>query len=136
MTARDGPESRSSLELAGLSILVVEDSWHVGNALKRVLQLLGADVAGPAPTIAEAERLISERAPDVAFVDFHLRGGELASGLIDQLHDQAVPVIVTTGYTNIPLSPGKVVAILQKPISSSQLLATLRPVIAQQKAAR
>ena len=44
--------------------------------------LLGADVVGPAATTAEAERLLSEHAPDVALVDFYLRAGELSYGLI------------------------------------------------------
>ena len=34
----------------------------------------GAEVVGPAATTTEAERLLSEHAPDVALVDFHLRG--------------------------------------------------------------
>ena len=51
-------------DLRGLEILLVED----------LLELLGAVVVGPAATTAEAERLPSEHAPDVALVDFHLRG--------------------------------------------------------------
>ena len=31
-------------------------------------------MVGPAATTAEAERLLSEHAPDVALVDFHLEG--------------------------------------------------------------
>src|SRR5689334_1319936 len=74
--------------LSGLSVLIVEDSWQVGAAVKRLLQSCGADVAGPAATAADAARLVSERTIDVALVDINLRGGELAYGLIDQLHDQ------------------------------------------------
>ena len=38
-----------------MRILVVEDSWHIGIALKSLLRSLGADVAGPVATVAEAE---------------------------------------------------------------------------------
>jgi FixJ family two-component response regulator len=62
-----------------------------------------------------------------ALVDFNLRAGERASDLIDQLHNQGVRVIVTTGYADVPLAPGKAAAILQKPVSETQLLAALRP---------
>ena len=62
-----------SNDLRGLEILLVEDSWVVGEAMKGLLELLGANVVGPAATTAEAERL-PEHAPDVALVDFHLRG--------------------------------------------------------------
>ena len=65
--------------------------------------------------------------PDVVLVDFNLRGGERADGLIDRLHGQGVRVIVISGYEAVPLAPGKVEAILQKPVSAAQLLGILRP---------
>jgi DNA-binding NtrC family response regulator len=130
----DPPEDGPS-HLKGMRILVVEDSWQLGLALKNLLQMLGADVAGPVATRADAERLICLRTPDVALVDVNLRGGEQAYGLIDQLHDQGVRVIVTSGYVDLPLPSQKVAAILQKPVSEELLLATLRPVTTQ-KAAR
>ena len=97
LTSHDAPVARSLDDLRGLNVLLVEDSWNVGAAVKDILELLGADVAGPAATKAEAERLLAERSPDIALVDFHLRGGELADGLITLLHAQGVPVIVTSG---------------------------------------
>ena len=117
-------------ELKGLGILLVEDSWQVGKAMKTLLQLLGADVAGPAATTADAQQLLAEHAPDVALVDVNLRDGELAYDLIDRLHEKGVPTIVITGYAVLPLSPMKAAAVLQKPVSSVQLLAALRPLLA------
>src|SRR5258705_6253982 len=73
--ADDAPGAEGS-DLKGLRVLLVEDSWHLGVALKELLRAWGADVAGPVATTAEAERLISEYAPDVAVVDINLRGGE------------------------------------------------------------
>jgi CheY-like chemotaxis protein len=123
-------------ELKGLGILLVEDSWQVGKAMKNLLQLLGAEVAGPAATTADAQQLLAEHAPDVALVDVNLRDGELAYGLIDRLHEQGVPIIVITGYAILPLSPMKAAAVLQKPVSSAQLLAALRPLLAGKTAQR
>jgi DNA-binding NtrC family response regulator len=123
-----------TLDLQGVHVLLVEDSWHLGVAMKRLLALHGADVAGPAATSAEAERLIAERVPDIALVDFNLRDNELADGLIDRLHDRGVPVVVTSGYAVFPMAPEKVAAILQKPIAESQLLAALRPLVANKAA--
>jgi DNA-binding NtrC family response regulator len=85
-------------------------------------------VIGPAATIAEADHLISERSPDLALVDFNLRG-ELATGLIDRLHGRGIPVIVTTGYAEIPLAPGRAAAVLRKPVRMAELLAAAGPVI-------
>src|SRR6266404_8330872 len=95
--AHDPPRPASS-ELQGLGILLVEDSWHVGKAIKFLFRSLGADVAGPAATTAEADRLVAERTPDVAIVDINLRDGERANNLIDRLQEQRIPVIVVTGY--------------------------------------
>src|SRR6266404_2587308 len=128
--AHDPPRPASS-ELQGLGILLVEDSWHVGKAMKFLL-ILGADVAGPAATTAEADRLVAERTPDVAIVDINLRDGERANNLIDRLQEQRIPVIVVTGYAEVSLPPGKVEAILQKPVEKEALLAILRPIIARQ----
>ena len=125
---RPGPS-----ELTGTHILLVEDSWHVGTAIKRLLRALGADVAGPAATIADAERLVAEHRPDVAIVDVNLRDGEQANSLIDRLYEQRIPVVVMTGYTAISLPPGKVETILQKPVNVETFLAILRPIIARQR---
>jgi DNA-binding NtrC family response regulator len=120
-----------SSELKDARILLVEDSWHVGSAIKRLLRAMGADVAGPAATIADAELLVAEGTPDVAIVDINLRNGERANTLIDQLEEQHIPVVVITGYTAVSLP--KVEAILQKPVSVETFLAILRPIIARQK---
>jgi CheY-like chemotaxis protein len=120
--------------LSGVRILVVEDSWHIGVALKSLLRSYGADVAGPVATSAEAEQLMAAKAPDVAIVDFNLRGGELAHGLIDKLNELGTPVILVTGYAAVPVAPEKAAAVLQKPIVEAQLLAALQ-VASEQKAA-
>jgi DNA-binding NtrC family response regulator len=122
-----------SANLSGVRILVVEDSWHIGTALKSLLQALEAEVLGPVATVAEAERLISEQTPDASIVDFNLRGGELANGLIDKLNELGIRVIVISGYASVPITPGKAAAILQKPLVESQLLAALRPLAGQKK---
>lgn len=125
---RDPPTVGS---LTGLRILLVEDSWHLARAMTRLLNALGADLAGPVATAADAERLISECRPDVALVDFSLRDGESAHDLIDRLQDQGISVIVITGYEVVPLAPGKVKAILQKPVSAAQLVATVHQVMSR-----
>ncbi len=82
---------------------------------------------GPAATAAQAERLTAERRPDVAIVDINLRRGERSYGLIDQLHDQGIRVVVMTGYADTSVPAGKAEAILQKPVLEDRLLASLRP---------
>jgi len=125
------PLSPRSEELKGLSILLVEDSWHVGKAMKGLLRVLGAEVVGPAATAADAERLVAERTPDVAIVDVNLRHGETSSNLIDRLLEQRIPVIIVTGYAAVSLRTRNVEAILEKPVSKQRLLENLRPIMAR-----
>jgi DNA-binding response OmpR family regulator len=103
----------------------VEDHWHVANALRSVLETEGMEVSGPAASLAEAERLLAASAPDLAVVDINLKG-EMAYGLIDQLRDQGVRIVVVTGYAVQPRLTGKVAAVLQKPFNGPELLAALR----------
>jgi len=91
------PLDAGTADLSGLCVLVVEDSWHIGIALKSLLCSLGADVDGPVATTAEAERLIAAQVPDAAIVDFNLRGGELAYELIEKLNEVGTRVILVTG---------------------------------------
>jgi CheY-like chemotaxis protein len=123
------PSARSSDELTGLSILLVEDSPDVGEAVKKLLELLGATVAGPAPTTAAAESLlVAQRLPDVALLDFHLRGDERSDGLIARLRQQGVPVIMLSGSFEFPAPPSLIgTTILEKPVSEAELLAHLSP---------
>jgi DNA-binding NtrC family response regulator len=129
MTPLNGEDARGcrSSNLRGMRILLVEDSWQLGMAMKSLLRSLEAVVDGPVATTADAENLISDNVPDAAVVDINLRQGERSYGLIDQLIGRGVLVIVTSGYSDLPKVPAKA-HILQKPISEERLIAILRSV--------
>jgi DNA-binding response OmpR family regulator len=112
---------------------LVEDSPDVAEALKQHLTLLGANVTGPAATTVEARNLIDAHRPDVALVDFHLRG-EISYGLIAELRQQAVPVIMLSGSLEFPppLSLAGV-TMLEKPVSEAELLMHLSPIAKKPK---
>jgi DNA-binding response OmpR family regulator len=125
MHSSNADESSDDLSiLSGMKILVVEDSWQIGSALKRLLEAWGAEVCGPVATVADAQSLATKQAPNAALVDFSLRGGEYATTLVGRLRDQGVYVILMTGY---PLVPAflRHAAILQKPFSEEQLRGSL-----------
>jgi CheY-like chemotaxis protein len=82
-------ETEQSDDLRGLSILLVEDSPVVADALKQHLELFGATVAGPAAATAEAREAIMAGRPDVALVDFHFRG-ENSYTLIAELREAVI----------------------------------------------
>jgi DNA-binding response OmpR family regulator len=112
-------------DLKGARVLVVEDHWPVANALKSLLEAEGAEVSGPASTTADAHRLAIGHELDLAVVDINLKG-EMAYGLIGQLHDLGVRVVVVSGYAVLPGLTEKVAAILQKPFNGPALLSALR----------
>lgn len=131
MTSSDAVSDPDPLNLGGVRILVVEDSWQLGTAVTDLLRDLGAEVIGPVATARDAQRLAAEQRPDAAFVDFNLRDGEMANRLIDWLHEQGVHVVVITGYAVLPTAPRHPVEILQKPLSEAALLGSLRLVLAR-----
>ena len=125
--AHDAAVANSRDDLNGMHVLIVEDAWDIGIGLKELLEARGANVAGPVATCADARRLLFEGIPDVALVDINLRRGELSFDLIERLHHEGVRVVVITGYDDVSLEPGKVAAIVQKPIGEDRLLAALLP---------
>ena len=127
----DETPGAESPNLRGMRVLLVEDSWQLGMALKSLLRSFDAEVDGPVATTADAERLISEHVPDAAVIDINLRQGERSYGLIDRLISLDVPVIVTSGYSDLPMVPAKA-HILEKPISEERLIAILRSVAGAQ----
>ena len=117
------PETECS-DLRGVRVLVVEDAWRLATALKGLLETLGLEVVGPAATIFEAERLAAACMPEVAVVNLNLKG-EMAYGLINQLHDGGVAVIVVSGYVVLPRLTEKAALILQMPFNGPELVAAL-----------
>lgn len=84
--------------LRGLRILVVEDEYLLAMDLERELRDAGAEVVGPAASVAAALRLIDgDHVLDGALLDVNL-GGEPIFPVADALLGRGVPVVLTTGY--------------------------------------
>jgi DNA-binding response OmpR family regulator len=126
-TARKG-DLNSCLD--GIRVLLVEDTWHVAKALKTAIQQFGMHVSGPAATTADARRLLLSESPTIAVVDINLKR-ETACGLVDELYDRGVAVVVVSGYAEPPVPPSKVVAFLQKPFNANELLSALHTAVAK-----
>jgi DNA-binding NtrC family response regulator len=115
--------------LKGVRVLVVEDAWHVAKALKSMLEQIGMHVVGPTATTTQARGLVAAQRPQLAIVDINLKQ-ETSHGLIDELNEQGVRIIVITGYAASLVSKESVAAILQKPFSGSELITTINRVVA------
>ncbi len=116
------------IALQGVSILVVEDAWHVAKAMKGVLEQLGMNVLGPTATTAEARRLLATQRPLAALVDVNLKG-EMAWDLIDDMCEQGIGVAVISGYAQPDASRVRPVIYLQKPFGEAELMAALSAIV-------
>ena len=121
---REGLPEAGDSGLAGVRVLVVEDTWFVADALKSLLESFGIQVIGPAATIADAERLVAAQRPELAVIDVNLNG-KMAYDLINRLCDEGVRVVVVSGYADLPRLNDKAVLVLQKPVDTPVLIAGL-----------
>ena len=113
----------ASPSLRGKHILVVEDEPLVAMDMQSMLNAAGCDVVGPAGTLEEAKRLVTEQNCDAALVDVNLKG-EPIDELLSVLRQEGVPFAFVTGYGSTVLSKTfEETVTISKPFSAEQLLA-------------
>ena len=83
--------------LEALRILVVEDEYLIAAQLVDELELLGARVVGPSPSLERAMELVSSEPVDLAVLDINLQG-KLCFPLADALSERGIPFVFQTGY--------------------------------------
>src|SRR5215831_14387729 len=120
----DGSFNATASRLRGRSVLIVEDSGAVAQALATLLQDAGMVIAGTASTATDGERLARGRIPHLAVVDFQL-GHDVAFYLVDHLHDLGVRVSVVCGLAICSPRLANAAAVLQKPFTGQELLGAL-----------
>jgi DNA-binding NtrC family response regulator len=120
-----------AIALRDVSVLVVEDVWHVAKAMKEMLERLGMKVWGPSATAKDARLiLVDEGPPRIALVDVNLKG-EMAWDLIEELHELGVDVVVMSGYPLLNDPRGRPLTCLQKPYDAMEIIAILNEIIAK-----
>lgn len=113
-------------ELDGLRVLVVEDDLLIAMAIEDILAGFGCQVVGPYGRLDEA-MAAAEDDLDGAIVDLNLRD-EHSFPLIDRLRERSVPVIVCSGYVDVPNLKERLdsVPMLAKPCRPEKLLALMQ----------
>jgi CheY-like chemotaxis protein len=119
-----GAARRGSSGLKGRRVLVVEDDWFIADAMASLLEAEGADVFGPAATVTEGAALARYWPIEIALMDLNLHG-ERADDLVVELARDDVTVVVVTAYDIKQAVADSAFAALQKPVTSTTLLATL-----------
>ncbi|WP_149539166.1 response regulator [Siccirubricoccus phaeus] len=116
-------------------VLLVEDEAIVAQLLEDKLRDAGAELLGPAATLAEAFRLaetaLADGGLDAVILDVNL-GGEQVLPLADWLDARGVPFIFATGYGNGPQRGRHLAApVMAKPFDPDALVASLQAVMAR-----
>ncbi|MEG3089377.1 response regulator [Sphingomonas sp. PB4P5] len=115
--------------LAGRRVLVVEDDYLLGIDLAATLQGAGAEVIGPASSVAEALDML-DPLPDVASLDVQL-GDETSFPIADELARRGIPFVFVTGSANtIPTSHGTR-PICHKPAPGHAVMSALADALTQ-----
>ncbi len=118
-----------SLDLGGLQVLVVEDWLRVAEALKELLEVLGAGVTGPVASVSEAEARLAESTPDLAIVSLDMDQGGRTQGLIEHLHARNVRIIITCCDETEARDFSKWAIVLPKPFAARDLMRALRQLL-------
>lgn len=90
--------SSASTALQGRCIFIVEDDCVTAMDLAETLAAAGAEIVGPAGTIANAFELLHRQPQlDIALLDVEVEGA-FVFDVADELVKRAVPIVFTTGY--------------------------------------
>ena len=114
--------------MAGRRILLVEDEYFIVDDMLRVFEESGAEVIGPAGSVADALGILAATPRiDGAVLDLNLRG-EMSFPVADALEARGVPFVFATGYEQsvIPATYGHVPR-CEKPVSPERIATTLFP---------
>jgi chemotaxis family two-component system sensor kinase Cph1 len=115
-------------------ILVVEDSFLIGELLVDVLGLLGWVVVGPVTRKSKALELAQSEMFDVALLDIDLNG-ETSWDVALMLRKRDIPFVFTTGYNGSHVLPDELAgsAVVVKPYDSKNLEQRIHEVIAAKR---
>ena len=124
-----------TVPLPPVRFIIVEDSFHVANALKFLLTSAGSDVAGMAGTLGKALEMAATESFDVALLDIDVRG-EHAAPIADVVRRRGKAVVFLSGYGDAAILPPHLrdVPRLEKPVDPNELFAAVRRVLADPSA--
>ncbi|BAU91767.1 response regulator receiver protein [Methylorubrum populi] len=120
----------SDRALLGRSVLIAEDDYFWADELRCGARSAGANVLGPFATVGDALKLVESAAVvDGAILNIDLRG-EHAYAVADRLIEQAVPVLIVTGYDEAAL-PVRYAGVrrLEKPVGIEAVIMAMRSLL-------
>ena len=127
MTANHG--QRSMIE-QNKKILVVEDTFLIAMQLQMDLKTLEYSVAGPAPSVERALKLLDRETIKAAVLDVHL-GNEDSLKIANKLNEMNIPFLFITGFERVEVDSEEFDKhiLLRKPINLEQLDAAMHQLL-------
>jgi len=113
----------SSLSLAGTSVLIVEDTFVVADALRYLIDGYGGSVAAIVPSLPRAFEALASGPVDIAVLDINLNGTSVVP-LAEHLRTIGIPFVFLSGYCDEELLPEHLRAHprLDKPVEAERLV--------------
>ena len=114
--------AKSAETLEGLAVLLVEDNFLNGIALRHALQNLGCDVVGPVASVTRGLELVASVKVDVGVLDINIIGGTVEP-IAQKLRNLHRKFVFVTGYgspQNLS-EPLRQIPRLRKPVSMYEL---------------
>jgi DNA-binding response OmpR family regulator len=113
----------------GARVLIVEDEWLLAEHYVTILRDAGYTIIGPAPSVDEALKLISQSAIDAALLDINLRG-TMSYSLAEHLAARQVAFAFITGYDPVDLPPHLAQKmLLRKPAQPEALIGVVESLV-------
>ncbi len=111
-------------------VFIVEDEVLVAFEMTDTLEDMGFEVVGPSVHLLAAEKKAMTSDIDVAFLDVNLGRGQTSEPIAKILRKRDIPFVYITAYnrSQIPFLQEDD-SLLQKPVSSDQILDALRQVL-------
>lgn len=111
-------------------VFIVEDEVLVAFEMTDTLEDMGFEVVGPSVHLAAAEKKAQTSDIDVAFLDVNLGRGQTSEPIAKILRGRGIPFVYITAYDRAQIAfLQENDKLLQKPVSSHQILAILRQVL-------
>lgn len=115
--------------LAGVSVLLVEDSLIIALDAEDILQRFGATIL-TASSVAAAHDCLDKAKPDFAILDINL-GDQTSFGIADRLRDMGVPFFFASGYgeqARLPMEH-RARAVVQKPYTTGNIMRSVEELL-------
>jgi DNA-binding NarL/FixJ family response regulator len=130
IATRVGAQKRDMAQLAGKSVLIVEDHSIIAMDLAQELKRQGVRVLGPVATTAAALDVIASTDLDGGILDLKL-SDRPAFPVADALADRYIPFVFATGYDFVVPARHAKVRRLEKPIKASVVCRALEAALSQ-----